>query len=236
MSDTPAAAPAAPLKLAGARRSYGGVAPEARRAHRRQRLVEAGIEVFGTRGFHHATVREVCAAARLTERYFYESFKGLPELFAEVYERINAELMRSTLEALAAAEPTPLALAEAGLRRFLAFVREDPRRARIALIDAVSIHQAGTGLAVRAARDYVELMKSFVHRLYPDAEARGVSVQVLSEGLVGMNTHIATNWVRSGFALPLETVLASNLLAYRGLDRVVRDLPAPVAGGTQAAQ
>src|SRR5574343_918774 len=71
LSDTP------PLN----KRRYGGVLPEERQRLRRAKLIEGAIEVFGTKGFHTATVREICVAAHLTERYFYESFKTLSQLF-----------------------------------------------------------------------------------------------------------------------------------------------------------
>ena len=48
------------------RRRYGGVLPEERQRLRRTKLIEGGIEVFGTKGFHAATVREVGARFRDT--------------------------------------------------------------------------------------------------------------------------------------------------------------------------
>ena len=41
-------------------RPYGGVAPEARAAERRDALIRAGTRVFGTVGFRKATVRAIC--------------------------------------------------------------------------------------------------------------------------------------------------------------------------------
>ena len=82
------------------KRRYGGVLPEERQRLRRAKLVEGAIEVFGTKGFHGATVREVCVAAHLTERYFYESFKTLPQLFLAAYSELREQLMALTLAAM----------------------------------------------------------------------------------------------------------------------------------------
>lgn len=220
MSDTSMVQARRPRKQAGTR-SYGGVGQEERVALRREKLMSAAIEVFGTRGFHAATVREICGAAKLTERYFYESFRGLPELFLAVYQQLTDELMVATLAALQQAEQRPLKLAEAGLRTFLEFIREDARRARIALIDAISIGQSGLAAVERVAGDYAGLMESFVAGLYPNAADTGINVRMLSVGLVGLNTHIATSWARSGFVMPLEEVLQTNLLPYRSLDQAI---------------
>src|SRR6516225_11124270 len=69
-------------------RPYAGLAMEERVAARRARFIEAGIELFGTQGFRGATVRGVCAAAGLTDRYFYESFESLEALLVAAYRRL----------------------------------------------------------------------------------------------------------------------------------------------------
>ena len=38
-------------------------------------LIEAALDVVGARGLAGLTMTAVCARARLTERYFYESFR-----------------------------------------------------------------------------------------------------------------------------------------------------------------
>src|SRR5471032_598349 len=86
-------------------RTYGGLAMAERVAARRARFVEAGIELFGTQGFRGATVRGVCAAAGLTDRYFYESFASLEALLAEVYSSLTrdfaARLLNETIRSKA---------------------------------------------------------------------------------------------------------------------------------------
>src|ERR1700710_181396 len=78
-----------PVVVSAGGRAYGGLALEDRVAARRARFIEAGIELFGTQGFRAATVRGICAAAGLTDRYFYESFASLEALLAEVYRTLT---------------------------------------------------------------------------------------------------------------------------------------------------
>src|SRR4051794_4859578 len=54
-------------------RPYRGVGAEERRADRLARLLDAGVCVVAAKGWHATTVRDVCAASKLTERYFYEA-------------------------------------------------------------------------------------------------------------------------------------------------------------------
>lgn len=202
---------------AGSRRRYGGVAPEVRQRQRRERLIEAGLQVFGTRGFHGATVREVCAVAQLTERYFYESFAGLPALFEAVYTGITDELHMKTLSALMAQPPDADGMAEAALRVFYETIRADACRARICLIEAVSVGPLGGELGSESARQYTALMRHFLSLLYVEEGFDDLDLDLLAAGLIGMNIHIATEWVRGGFATPMERVIATNMAAYRAL-------------------
>lgn len=81
-----------------------------------------------------ATVDQVCSAAGLNKRYFYESFADLDALAGAVVDDIAASVGQATLTAFAGAVAEPLerqALISVG-----AVVRElvrDPRRARVLL-------------------------------------------------------------------------------------------------------
>lgn len=226
--------PPPPPETARRRRSFRGVAHEDRRQQRRAQLIAAGLEAFGVHGFHGVTVREVCATAKLTERYFYESFKTLEQLFTAVYLHLNEQLKSRTLAALAdVRQPSGVeALATASIRVLLEFIRDDPRRARVMLIDAVSISHDVQRLSGEVTRDYALLLRSFIDLLFPDAKAYGIPVDFVAAGLLGANIHIATHWVREGFATPLEQVLEGNVMFYRALDAHWR---AQVSAGTMTA-
>src|SRR5436305_775410 len=93
----------------GPARSYGGVSAEQRMAERRERLLDAGLSEFGTRGVTSTGVKDICRAAGLTDRYFYESFHRLDELFTAVFDRATERLFKVVAVALSAASPEPRA-------------------------------------------------------------------------------------------------------------------------------
>ena len=199
------------------RRRYGGVLPEERQRLRRAKLIEGAIEVFGTKGFHAATVREVCVAAHLTERYFYESFKTLPQLFMATYGELRDQLMAQTLAALKGAEPTPLGMLEPAIRVFLEFIRDDPRRGRIMLVDSLGVNDEVAALSGATARDYSNMMRQHLHLLVPDARADEVNLDLLADGMIGLNVLLAARWMQDGFAEPIDKVVRTNLMPYQGL-------------------
>lgn len=197
-------------------RRYGGVDPEERQRQRKTKLIDAGLAVFGEQGYHHSTVRDVCKQAQLTSRYFYENFDSMEALFKAVYTQVSRELMQTTVMALASCQPDPEKLAEAALRNFLEFIRQDPHRARVALIDALNVGEGMAMLADKASQDFAQLIAGFMHQMFPTLDAQGrLNFKMLANGLVGANTRIATQWVADRCKAPLDDVLINTLTLFR---------------------
>ncbi|MEY4765472.1 MAG: hypothetical protein RI907_2145 [Pseudomonadota bacterium] len=205
-------------------RRYGGVDSEERQRQRKAKLVEAALVVFAQQGFHHTTVRDVCKQAQLTSRYFYESFDSMKALFREVYASVNRDLMQRTILALAACQPDPDMLAEAALRAFLTYIQEDPLRARVALVDALSIDREVNDLAEKASQDFAQLLAGFMHQLFPRLEEAGLDFKMLAIGLVGANTRVGTHWVNERCKTPMDTVLHNLMSLFKASSAYARQL------------
>ncbi len=121
-------------------RRYRGITAAERRDQRRERLMQAGLELFGTEGYAGTSIRAVSAAASLNSRYFYESFTSREDLLYEVYLRILSEIMARASETVAAAD-TIEDKARAGLRAGWTIVTEDPRKARIVALEVVGVSE-----------------------------------------------------------------------------------------------
>lgn len=201
-------------------RTFRGVTAEDRRAERRQRLLDAGHKLFGARGYRGVTVREVCAEAKLTERYFYESFPNLDALFDATYAQINAQLKQVTFGALARAPREADAMAEAAVRAFFAFGHEDPGRGRILLLDPTNMGEQNMQRSQGAIRDFVELMRSLIAMLYPNAQIDlpFFRADYMAQGLVGVMIFLYWRWAGEEFATPLEDVVQNAMLFYRALN------------------
>lgn len=197
-------------------RRYGGIDPQERQRQRRTKLIDAGLAVFGEQGYHHSTVRDVCKQAQLTSRYFYENFDSMEALFKAVYTMVSRELMQTTIMALASCQPDPEKLAEASLRNFLEFIRQDPHRARVALIDAFNVGEGMSLLTDKASQDFAHLIAGFMHQMFPKLDAQGkLSFTMLANGLVGANTRIATQWVADRCKAPVDEVLFNTLTIFK---------------------
>jgi AcrR family transcriptional regulator len=116
---------------------YGGVRAPDRVAARRRRLLDTALELLGTEGWQATTVRAICAKARLTPRYFYESFADRDELLVALFDELIAEAAAHVLEAVDGAEHEARAKARAAIGAFVELVTDDPRKARVMFIEAV---------------------------------------------------------------------------------------------------
>ncbi|WP_322936731.1 hypothetical protein [Nocardioides bizhenqiangii] len=146
-------------------RTYRGVSADVRREQRRAALLEAALDLMGS-DVADISVRGVCASARLTQRYFYESFTNLDELQLALLDKIAEEIALEGAAALADRVPADLddACRTAFEGAFSVF-EKDPRKARAALLVA-----SGTSGLTEARRRivlaYAEQMAGFFGSQY----------------------------------------------------------------------
>ena len=129
----------------------GGRSLEPRRADRRGRLIAAGLQEIGTAGYPAPPPsRTFCARAGLTERYFYEQFADREALLIGVFDHVIEIVSRATFAAAQAAPPTESApRVRAGIQAFLTALSEDPRRARVQLVEVVGQSEAALAPPLR---------------------------------------------------------------------------------------
>jgi len=198
-------------------RPFRGVPSDERQAQRRKQLVEAGLDAFGTRGFHLTGVRDVCAAAHLTERYFYESFRNLEALFLAVYEAAVERMRDAVTRALEGAGDRPIEVARAGLTAMLTTYREEPRLARVLLVEALAIG-GEMGEAQHAVNtSFAEMIAQVTQALFPGMVEHGLEPSLVGNALYGSTLYVSMQWASGGFREPQEQVLAHCLLVFDAL-------------------
>lgn len=196
---------------AGSGRRYRGVSEAVRRHERRQRFIEAGLSVFTTRGYHQSTVRSICASARLTERYFYESFAHSEDLLEAVYLYAVQRVKEHTVTAFAVMEDQPEAIIEAALTAFFEALAEDPRLARMLFVEVLGVSTRIDGLYRQAVSDFADLFRLVSVRLGPRAVRLpdGIHPDVISVGLVGSVVAVASRWLLTDLHTPVPELVRS---------------------------
>ncbi|CAH0307506.1 Fatty acid metabolism regulator protein [Massilia sp. Bi118] len=184
-------------------RPYRGVSQDERRAQRRSQLIAAAIQVYGERGYRQATVKAVCEAAGLTERYFYESFANSEDLLIASYNAVTYAVFGEIRASGVSSGATRAERARAMLRAYFAALQRDPRSARVFLVEIRGVSRAvdkAFDTSLRAIGEEVARIAG------PEA---GVSDPLLQAGVVGGVIHIALRWIEDGYAPDIDSVTDS---------------------------
>jgi AcrR family transcriptional regulator len=185
---------------------YGGVPADERRAERRERLLDAALEILGTDGWQATTVRGVCARARLNPRYFYESFSGLDELLVAVFDRIAAEAMEAVLAAVAENPQDPEATARGTIGSFVALMTDDPRKGRVAFVEAM-----GSEALMRRRLDtlqrFAEIVAAYAQGVAGAGAVDPQTAQLTAQMLVGGLTEALIAWLEGRLEVSRETLV-----------------------------
>jgi AcrR family transcriptional regulator len=120
-------------------RVYRGQSNVQRKEDRRERLVAAGLELFGTEGYAATSIENVCASAGVTARHFYEHFVSREALLRILYDDVVADAHRAIMRALAQPAADPGARIERAVEAFVHTYLDDPRRARVACIEIIGV-------------------------------------------------------------------------------------------------
>lgn len=196
-------------------RQFKGLSLSERKQMRREKLIEAGIETYGTHGFFAVTVKDICNEAKLTERYFYESFKKSEQLFQTIFLKLIDELQHNVMQAIMQASSDPHKMIDAGLRALLTTLKDNPRMARIIYIDAMLVQELHNQATIHETMTrFDRMIQAFVMLMMPQINRSEREISLVATGLNGYVTQIAICWVVSGFKQSFEEVLTSSRIVF----------------------
>jgi AcrR family transcriptional regulator len=192
-------------------RAYRGVSAQERANVRKQQFLDAGKTVFGTLGFQAANVKDVCAAAGLTERYYYEAFGSLPKLFEGVYLQA-LDRLRQVLEGAASRSPqdSPSQL-RSMISSYFALLKSDRHLARILILEIYGAAPAISNVYEYGVRHFAARIEKLVAA--PDAEfSPPLNSKLVAVALVGATSALAMHWRLGGYKEPVS-VMTDNCFA-----------------------
>lgn len=188
--------------------TYGGQSRETRAADRRERLIQAGLELFAARTFDEVSVADVCARAKVSKRYFYEHFADRENLLLAVHRQQNDWLLDG-VAAAAPEEPADLdALMRPMMRALVHLLADHPDSARVIYINAPRMELRRRGILRKDA----DVFGRLIHRTAPGPTDQLRHERVLL-GLVAGVTEILIDWLEQDMADDPD-VLADHLTEF----------------------
>jgi AcrR family transcriptional regulator len=182
----------------GVVRPYRGVSALDRIAARRQRLLAAGLELFGTQGIAAVGVGDICAEAGLTKRYFYESFLSIEALAEAVLEEVRTGIMTRVAPAIVAGGAGD---ARPAIDCYVRAVTEDLRVLRLLAFEtsAGPLARYREGFATRAVETWFELVGGQTED--PD------QTRLRAYAFVGASIQIGLAWVNDELRLTIDELI-----------------------------
>ena len=191
-------------------RKWGGRTADERRAKRRLQLMDAAIRTYGERGFRNTSVKAVCVAAGLTERYFYEWFENSEDMLQQCFKRVTGELIATMRDTAQNAGGGSDEHVRAALLTYLGHLKGNPPAARLFLMEMASISQETDALVSKSLDEFGGLLLEVVgRRLHHDDLP-----PLLLKGVVGGGLHVARTWVSNGYAESVDEVADTLLQLY----------------------
>jgi AcrR family transcriptional regulator len=186
---------------------------------RRERLLQAAASVFAERGYEAARIEQVAEAADVSPGLLYRHFAGKKELYSELVQRADTELLEH-LAAAAAPGPPSQSRLEHGVDSVLAFIEQHPDLWQMLARDVVdpdikSLRDAAHTHAVTVVARQIELD--------PELGQQDVSaeeIERMATLIVGATTSLAQWWTDHP-GVPREEVLTTLIgVMWLGFDRL----------------
>ena len=161
---------------------------------------------MGTEGWSATTVRGVCERARLTSRFFYESFEDLDALAVAVFDQVVGDATEAVIAAVAAAPEGAEPKARAAIDTFVRALTDDPRRARVTFIEALGSEPL---LERRLATmsTFAGLIAAQARASYPPPAADDPLVELTARLLTGGLAELLITWLQGEIDIEREQLI-----------------------------
>jgi AcrR family transcriptional regulator len=193
-----------------------------RKAERRQALLDAALELFGTKGYAATPIEELCRASFVSTRYFYEEFANREDLLASLYEQLLERAWQAVLAAEVQDGPNHLRREiHARVGAFIHALLDDPRAARVICLEAVGVSPAFEARRRAARLFYADALATFFTDYFAGDRPRDRDFELVGLGMVGAINEIIVDWMERDDQPSLDelTEVVADLFVVLGTSR-----------------
>ena len=203
-------------------RKYAGQSESQRIQERRERFLEAGLEIFGTVGLRGAKIRPLCKQAGLTERYFYESFSNVEDLFCAVYQWQNNSIQTHLAKELPKLSEEIHQRTHKALDIFFT-IMHNPRLVRILLLESMIGSEKVQAMHQQTIRNSAKVATQFIRMDNPEISLPDEILETVAMAINGAVNTLVAQWMLEGYRTPQETIVTSATMAVKGIMAEIRN-------------
>jgi AcrR family transcriptional regulator len=194
-------------------RDYDGKTAVERAAERRARLIDAGLQLFGERGYAGTSIRAILRQSGLRDRYWSESFSDLDSLLAAAYQQLIDKEVAACRAAIEAA-PGPSEGARAMIETLTRIYMGNPGDARVKLREILSGGPVSSNQRQSALYELAQLVADLLPATTATNENQRLS---LGRGVVAAAEEFLRAWIDGEGNMARKDVVDLTMLLFDSL-------------------
>ncbi|MFE6862932.1 TetR/AcrR family transcriptional regulator [Nocardia sp. NPDC057668] len=199
-------------------RTYGGLAVEDRRAHRRRQFLAAALVVFGDDGYANSSIATICRTAGLARAQLYEHFDNREDLLLAVYDMIQDDARTALVTALSETDATGIAArARIAVTAYAESLGQDPRRAAISFVEIIGVSARVEQHRVDQRRIWLQFAEAELRYTFGEDYTPPGGYASAAMGFVGALMALVHNWSAAPSRAALDDIIETLTCFLTGL-------------------
>ncbi|AEF41654.1 TetR/AcrR family transcriptional regulator [Hoyosella subflava] len=194
--------------------TYRGRSAEERRAERRARLLDAGLEVWSNDP--SVTMTKICVHAGLSERYFYEHFANLDDALMAVIDSVAIEIAVAATTALETTGGTADERIRAALMAFAQVLIDDPRKGRVAMIESYAVASTRHRRS-QLIQQFVTLVEHESQAILVRPDPPEAETRIAATAFVGGLSQLVTDWLGGELDIEPDALVDTAVVLWRAM-------------------
>lgn len=163
----------------------------------RERILDAALNIFSTRGYHDTRMDEIVQEAGTSKGSIYFHFPNKEKLFIALVDQFADLIERRAREAIAQ-EKQGMARVQAALKAVLDTFGKYRRPAKILLVQAVGLGSVFEKKRLEVTDRFATLIKTYLDESIATGDIVPVDTEVVAHAWMGAIYNVVIQWVYTG--------------------------------------
>ncbi len=163
----------------------------------RERILEAAVTVFATKGYHDTKVDDIVSESNTSKGSFYFYFPSKQDIFLALVDTF-ADLLESRLKERLSTSTSGLARVDLALRVCLETFGQYRGLAKIALVQAIGLGAAFEEKRRAVNERFIKFIKENLDEAVADGSIEAVDTEVIACSWMGSLNEVVMRWIYTG--------------------------------------
>ena len=175
---------------------------------RRQRILDAALDVFAAKGYRDAAVDDIADVSETSKGGVYFHFPGKQAIFLALLDR-TASRLRTKIEGAIAAEQGSIRRADAALRTVVETFSAHRALARLFMVEALGGGKEFHRRMAEIRSEFAAVVTTHLEQAVVDGEIEPIDTEVAGRAWFGAVNEVITQWVLADDSRPLDEAYAA---------------------------